>query len=88
MGGIGSNRPGFMGETKKALVERLFAQHSSALRAYFYPRVRHQPDAAELAQEVYLRMLRVNDTDAIRNPEAYLYTVQRAISTLEIGVSL
>src|ERR1700758_3211293 len=64
-----------MSETKKALVERLFAQHSGALRAYLYRRVRHRPDAAELAQEVYLRMLRVNDTDAIRNPEAYLYTV-------------
>jgi RNA polymerase sigma factor (sigma-70 family) len=66
---------GRMGETKKALVERLFEEHSSALRALFYRRVRHQPDAAELAQEVYLRMLRVADTDAIRNPEAYLYTV-------------
>ncbi len=64
-----------MGETKKALVERLFAQHGSALRAYLYRRVRHRPDAAELAQEVYLRMLRLSDTDAIRNPEAYLYTV-------------
>ena len=28
-----------------------------------------------LVQEVYVRMLRVNDIDAIRNPEAYLYTV-------------
>ena len=64
-----------MGETKKALVERLFAQHGGALRAYFYRRVHDRPEAAELAQEVYLRMLRVNDHDAIRNPEAYLYTV-------------
>ena len=30
---------------------------------------------ALLAQEVYLRMLRITDIDAIRNPEAYLYTV-------------
>jgi|SRR5215469_2750978 len=64
-----------MGETKKVLVERLFAQHGGALRAFFYRRVHHRPDAAELAQEVYLRMLRLSDTDAIRNPEAYLYTV-------------
>jgi len=28
-----------------------------------------------LAQEVYVRMLRVSDTEAIRNPELYLYTV-------------
>ena len=64
-----------MSETKKALVERLFAQHGATLRAFFYHRVRRRPDAAELAQEVYLRMLRITDIDAIRNPEAYLYTV-------------
>ena len=64
-----------MVETKKALVERLFAQHGGALRAFFYRRIQHRPDAAELAQEVYVRMLRLNDTEAIRNPEAYLYTV-------------
>jgi RNA polymerase sigma-70 factor (ECF subfamily) len=64
-----------MAETKKALMERLFAEHSSALRAFFYRRLHHRPDAAELAQEVYVRMLRISDIDAIRNPEAYLYTV-------------
>ncbi len=64
-----------MSETKKAMVERLFAQHGGALRAFFTRRVRHRPDAAELAQEVYLRMLRISDPEAIRNPEAYLYTV-------------
>lgn len=60
---------------RKALVERLFAQHAAALRAFFYQRVRQRPDAAELAQEVYVRMLRINNVDEIRNPEAYLYTV-------------
>jgi RNA polymerase sigma-70 factor (ECF subfamily) len=64
-----------MSETKKDLVERLFAEHGAALRAFFYQRVRPRPDAAELAQEVYVRMLRISDIDAIRNPEAYLYTV-------------
>jgi RNA polymerase sigma-19 factor, ECF subfamily len=29
----------------------------------------------DLAQEVYLRLLRVRDHEAIRNPEAYLFTV-------------
>jgi RNA polymerase sigma factor (sigma-70 family) len=64
-----------MAETKKALVERLFAEHSGALRDFFYRRLHHRPDSAELTQEVYLRMLRISDTDAIRNPEGYLYTV-------------
>jgi RNA polymerase sigma-70 factor (ECF subfamily) len=64
-----------MAEPKHTLVEKLFEQHSDALQAFFYRRVRAKPDAADLAQEVYLRILRVADPDAIRNPEAYLFTV-------------
>lgn len=64
-----------MADTKKTLVERLFAQQGGALQAFLFRRVRRHPDAAELAQEVYLRMLRITDMESIRNPEAYLYTV-------------
>jgi RNA polymerase sigma factor (sigma-70 family) len=64
-----------MPETKKTLVERLFAEHGGALQAFLFRRVRKHPDAAELAQEVYVRMLRVPDMESVRNPEAYLYTV-------------
>ena len=64
-----------MSEPRKAFVERLFARHRDALQAFFYRRIRTKPDAADLAQEVYLRMLRVSDTDVIRNPEGYLFTV-------------
>jgi RNA polymerase sigma factor (sigma-70 family) len=49
--------------------------HRGALQAFFYRRLRTKSDAADLVQEVYLRMLRVSDTDAILNPEAYLFTV-------------
>lgn len=64
-----------MTDTKKTLLERLFEEHGDSLRAFLGRRVRRYPDAAELAQEVYVRMLRVPDIGAIRNPEAYLYTV-------------
>jgi RNA polymerase sigma-70 factor (ECF subfamily) len=64
-----------MGEGRNALLERLFAAHRGALQAFFYRRVRQHSDAADLAQEVYLRMLRVKDTAAIRDSEAYLYSV-------------
>jgi RNA polymerase sigma-70 factor (ECF subfamily) len=64
-----------MAEPRQAFIERLFARHRNALQAFFYRRIRTKPDAADLAQEVYLRMLRITETDAIRNPEAYLYTV-------------
>lgn len=63
-----------MAEARKAFVERLFA-HRGALQAFFYRRLRTKSDAADLVQEVYLRMLRVRDTDAIKNPETYLFSV-------------
>ncbi len=62
-------------DAKQTLVGRLFAERGGALQAFLSRRVRRQSDAAELAQEVYVRMLRVPDTDAIRNPEAYLFAV-------------
>ena len=64
-----------MQETKKALVARLFIEHGTALRAFFARRVSAKDDAPDMVQEVYLRMLRVKDADALRNPEAYLFTV-------------
>jgi len=64
-----------MADSKRGLVEKLFAEHRRALQAFFYRRIRTKSDAPDLAQEVYVRMLRVSDMDAIRNPELYLYTV-------------
>jgi RNA polymerase sigma factor (sigma-70 family) len=57
------------------LVRQLFLTYQSALRAYLYKRVRRRADAEELAQEVYLRLLRVPDVTVILNPEAYLYAI-------------
>jgi RNA polymerase sigma-70 factor (ECF subfamily) len=62
-------------EPKPSLVERLFADHGGALRTFFLRRIRAKADAADLAQEVYVRMLRISDQDAIRNPVHYLFTV-------------
>jgi RNA polymerase sigma factor (sigma-70 family) len=81
-------------EGKNGLVERLFAAHRGALQAFFYRRVRHRSDASDLAQEVYLRMLRVKDTSAVRDAEAYLYSVasnlakEHAASSRRRGVSV
>jgi RNA polymerase sigma factor (sigma-70 family) len=38
-------------------------------------RLRNVHDVPDLAQEVFLRLLRVDRQEAIRNPEAYLFTV-------------
>ena len=63
-----------MAKPRKSLVEGLFA-YRGALQSFFYRRLRTKADAADLVQEVYLRMLRVSDPEAIRNPEGYLFTV-------------
>src|SRR5580704_16551726 len=62
-------------EPKPSLVGRLFAEHRAALQSFFLRRIRSKADAADLAQEVYVRMLRIRDLEAIRNPVSYLYTV-------------
>lgn len=55
-------------------VQKLFVAHAEVLKAFFQKRLRSKAEAADLAQEVYLRILRV-DWTAVRNPEGYLYTV-------------
>jgi RNA polymerase sigma factor (sigma-70 family) len=62
-------------DAKPLWVERLFAEQRGALQAFFRRRIRSPADVADLAQEVYLRMLRISDHEAIRNPVLYLYTV-------------
>jgi RNA polymerase sigma factor (sigma-70 family) len=64
-----------MADRKPSLVEWLFAEHRGGLQAFFRRRIRSKADAADLAQEVYVRMLRIRDQDAIRDPVLYLYTV-------------
>ena len=56
---------------------RLLSDKGPALANYFLRRVAHRWDAQDLVQEVYLRLLGTGDGDvaAIRNPEAYLFTV-------------
>jgi RNA polymerase sigma factor (sigma-70 family) len=62
-------------DPKPSMVGRLFAEHRGALQTFFQRRIRSKADAADLAQEVYVRMLRIPDQAAIRNPVHYLYTV-------------
>ena len=61
----------------KSLIGRLFAEHRSRLQQYLRKRLSNDADAQELAQEAYLRLLRVKKIDLIRHPEAYLYRIAR-----------
>lgn len=64
-----------MSATAKTLLQRLYEERQESLTAFFRRRLRATPDAADLAQEVYLRMLRRAESAPIENPEAYLFTV-------------
>lgn len=49
--------------------------HGRQLRRYLSSRMRQATDVPDLVQEVFVRLLRIKDHTAIRNPQAYLYTV-------------
>jgi RNA polymerase sigma factor (sigma-70 family) len=61
------------------LVTALAASHGDRLRRFLLARVRNPADVPDIAQEVYLRMLRVASVESIRSPEAYLFTVAQHV---------
>jgi RNA polymerase sigma factor (sigma-70 family) len=68
------------GNEKRALVAEMAAQHDVKVRRFLRTRLRHAlADVPDLVQEVFLRLLRVSHPEAIRTPEAYLYTVAKAV---------
>lgn len=61
---------------KYAFVSGLAASHGERLRRFLATRLqRSRQDIPDLVQEVYMRLLRVERPDGIRNPEAYLFTI-------------
>jgi RNA polymerase sigma factor (sigma-70 family) len=63
-------------DSNSRFVSAVEKDHSGALRRYLAVRMRHaSADVADLVQEVFLRLLRIPDHEAIRNPRAYVYTI-------------
>jgi RNA polymerase sigma-70 factor (ECF subfamily) len=62
-------------EEKQAFVTEIATRHGQRLRRYLAARLRNAADVSDLAQEVFLRLMRVPRHDSIRNPEAYVMTV-------------
>ena len=60
---------------RQSFIAALASQYGRRLRRYLSARVRNTADVPDLAQEVFLRLLRVEHPEAIRSPEAYLFTV-------------
>ena len=64
-------------ENPQKTITQLFVDHRNRLQFYLRKRLANPEDSQELAQEAYLRLLRVSRKDYIRNPEAYLYRIAR-----------
>jgi RNA polymerase sigma factor (sigma-70 family) len=54
-------------------VARLFQEQSEPLLKYLTSRFRDREDAAEIAQEAWLRMYGLEDLEQLSNPRAYLF---------------
>jgi RNA polymerase sigma-70 factor (ECF subfamily) len=61
-------------------VTQVVLAYGSELHRFLMRRLKGSADAADLAQEVYLRLLRLPRTDLIRKPQAYVYFVAAQIA--------
>lgn len=62
-------------EDRQSFVTAIATKYGQRLRRFLSGRLRNAADVPDLAQEVFLRLMRVDNHDAIRSPEAYLFTV-------------
>jgi RNA polymerase sigma-70 factor (ECF subfamily) len=63
-------------ESKQHFVTAIEKSHGRKLRRFLSARMRNAAaDVPDLIQEIFLRLLRIKNHEAIRNPQAYLYTV-------------
>ncbi len=67
-------------QSRKSFVAGLAAQYGDRLRRFLFTRARNSADVPDLAQEVFLRLMRVDQHEIIRSPEAYLFTVARHVA--------
>lgn len=63
------------GADSQNFVAGMAAKYGGRLRRFLKLRVGNAADVPDLAQEVFLRLLRVPNHEEIRSPEAYLFTV-------------
>lgn len=66
--------------TSEEFVGHLAKAHGQELQRFLRSRVRNASDIPDIVQEVFLRMLRIPNQDAIRSPEAYLFTVAEHVA--------
>jgi len=66
-------------DVKHSFGSAIALKYGDRLRRYLSQRLRNVADAPDLAQEVFLRLMRVEHHETIRSPEAYLFTVAQHV---------
>lgn len=62
-------------KNRSSFISEIAGRYGRQLRQFFSGRIRNRADAPDLAQEVFLRLMRLEHHETIRSPEAYLFTV-------------
>ena len=68
-------------ETRGAAVERIFREHNESLIRFLQTRLPSVQDAREVAQEAYVRLLQLDQPQAIGFLRAYLFKTAAHIAT-------
>ena len=67
-------------QTKQGFVTAVERAYGAGLRRFLSTRLRRaSADVPDIFQEIFVRLLRIQDHETIRNPQAYLYTVARRV---------
>jgi RNA polymerase sigma-70 factor (ECF subfamily) len=64
-----------MEATQRNAFEHVFDRYRKALRVFFERRTACRSEAEDLVQDVFVRLVAQRDPAAIRNPEAFVFTV-------------
>ena len=65
--------PGDVRETGRERIERLFNEHNESLMNFLRARLRSKEEAREVAQEAYVRLLQLDNPEAVSYFRAFLF---------------
>ncbi len=63
--------------SQRTRIYQLFVDHSDRLQRYIGARLHNDDDARDIAQEAYLRLLRIDRFDLLKHPQAYLFRIAK-----------
>ena len=71
--GVDGVVPTDLGESREALMERLYSEHNQSLIRFLMTRVDSEQEAQDVAHEAYVRMLQLDTRGAVSYLSAYLF---------------